>query len=821
MSPRWIKLWRDAVAERGRFALMLLAVVVALAALGAVLGAYAVLTREMASNYRSTLPAHATLEMRGDVTAEVLAAARRHPAVAEAEARDVIPARARVGDAWLRVLLFAVDDFSSLRLSRFLPWQGNSIVPPTGSVLLEHTATGVLAAQPGSSLVLKLPQSREQAVIVSGLVHDPGLAPAWQELTGYVYLDRATLRQLGADGALHELRVRFRNTPETTPAVQAAAESLAQALQREGHAVHALRVPPPRQHPHQRQMTTVLVLLLVFAALTLVLAGVLVANTLAALLARQVREIGVMKTLGASTPQLVSVYLVLVALIGLAAFVLALPLGLVGTRVFSGAVALLLNLSLAQPNPPLWVFGVQLAAALVVPIMVAAVPIWAACRVTVREAVDRHGAGGERLRLRLHQRASRWPTAVRNLLRRPTRLALTLGLLAAAGAMFMTALNVSSSWQKTIDKVYQTRHYDVEVRFDASDCPQATALRKPPPEGVKETGGGPALPCEPLARREQLQQLPGVRQAEAWGYSPAAFSRPGQIDVSRAYPDRGHGSFAVMAPPPGTRLIDFPLREGRWLLPDDRDAVVLNHGAAAQQPQLKIGDPVLLSINGSVSRWRLMGVVEEIGAAGVAYVSQQAFAQATGSQGRARMLRLVTDAATADERALRMRQIEAALTQAGASVESVQPLSELRTAMGDHIGILIQALVALASVMAAVGGLGLASTLSISVLERTRELAVMKTLGATRSRLMRMVLLEAQVIALLSVVAAFVLALPLTWMLDVIVGGLGFVAPLPFSVSPLALLVWLALVITVSAGAAWLPARRAAELPIAQALVQV
>lgn len=797
MSPRWIKLWRDAVAERGRFALMLLAVVVALAALGAVLGAYAVLTREMASNYLGTLPAHTTLEMRGDVTAEVLAAARRHPMVAEAEARDVIPARARVGDAWQRVLLFAVDDFSTLRISRFMPWLGSSIVPPAGSVLLEHTATGVLAAQAGSSLVIQLRGSSPAAapaVRVGGLVHDPGLAPAWQELTGYVYLDRATLRQLGGDGVLHELRVRFRDTPETTPAVQAAAESLAQALQREGHAVLELRVPPPRQHPHRRQMTTVLVLLLAFAAMTLVLAGVLVANTLAALLARQVREIGVMKTLGATTAQLVAVYLMLVALIGLVAFALALPLGLAGTRVFSAAVAQLLNLSLEQPGPPLWVPGVQLAAALWVPIMVAAVPIWSACRVTVREAVDRHGAGSERLRWRLQQRASRWPTALRTLLRRPTRLALTLGLLAAGGAMFMTALNVSSSWQKTVDKVYQTRHYDVEVRFVAA---------------------------EPWARREQLLQVPGVRQAEAWGYSPAAFARPGQIDVSRAYPDRGHGTFAVMAPPPHTRLIDFPLREGRWLLPDDHDAVVLSHGAASQQPQLKIGDPVLLSIEGRVSHWRLVGIVEEIGAAGVAYVSPQAFARATGSPGRARMLRLVTDAATASERALRMRQIEAALTRAGADVESVLPLSELRTAMGDHIGILIQSLVALASVMAAVGGLGLASTLSISVLERTRELAVMKTLGATRSRLMRMVLLEAQLIALLSVVAAFVLSLPLTWMLDVVVGGLGFIAPLPFSILPLALPLWLALVVAVSAGAAWLPARRAAELPIAIALAAV
>jgi putative ABC transport system permease protein len=789
MKTRWIKLWRDVQAERGRFGLMLVAVVVALAALGAVLGAYAVLTREMAANYLGTAPAHATLELRGDVTAEVLAAARKHPTVAVAEARDVIAARARVGDTWQPVLLFAVDEFPVSGLSRFFARQGSS-TPPNGSVLLEHTATGVLAAGMGDHLTLKTPSGQPQTVTVGGLVHDPGLAPAWQERTGYVYLDRATLRQLGEDGALHELRVRFRDTPETMVAVQAAAESLAAALQAQGYPVLELRVPPPGQHPHQRQMTTVLFLLLAFSVMTLVLAAVLVANTLVALLARQVREIGVMKTLGATTPQLVRVYLVLVALLGLLACVVALPLGLGGTRLFSVAVADLLNLALTQVYPPSWVFAVQLAAALTVPLLVAAVPIWSACRVTVRDAVDRHGSGGERLR----QRISRWPAVLRNVLRKPARLGLTLGLLAVGGAMFMTALNVSDSWRQTIDKVYQTRHYDVEIRFYAD---------------------------EPLVWRERVSQWAGVRAAEAWGYSPAAFARPGQIDVSRAYPDRGHGAFTVMAPPPDTRMIDFPVLAGRWLQAGDRDAVVLNHAAMAQRPQLKIGDPVLLSMEGRTSSWRLVGVVEEIGAAGVAYVNDQAFAQANASAGRARMIRVATDATGAAERAQRIAQIEAHLAEAGAGVDRVQPLSELRTAMGDHIVILIRALLALAFVMAAVGGLGLASTLGISVLERTRELAVMKTLGATQPRLVGMVLGEAQTVALLSVLLALALSLPLTWVLDAMIGRLGFVAPLPFAVSPPALLAWLVLVLLVSLAAAWLPARRAAQLPIALALAQV
>lgn len=185
------------------------------------------------------------------------------------------------------------------------------------------------------------------------------------------------------------------------------------------------------------------------------------------------------------------------------------------------------------------------------------------------------------------------------------------------------------------------------------------------------------------------------------------------------------------------------------------------------------------------------------------------------------MLRVVTDAGTMGERLQRIQQIEAALMYSGASVETVQALSELRNAMGDHIVILIRALMALAMVMAAVGGFGLTSTLGISIVERTRELAVMKTLGATRNRLMRLILGEAQIVAVLSVLAAFVLSLPLTWLLDVLIGQLGFVAALPYVVSPMALLMWLALVLALSAMAAWVPARRAAELPIALALAQV
>ncbi|HEV8311900.1 MAG TPA: ABC transporter permease [Burkholderiaceae bacterium] len=788
-APRWRKLWRDALAERGRFVLMLLAVAVSLSAVGAVLGAYAVLTREIAVNYLGTQPAHATLEVRGDVDDAVVARARRDPSVAEAEARDVILARARVGDDWRPLLLFVVDDFARLRLNRFSPEQGE-FPPRAGSVLLERTATGMLGASTGGQVQLKTPNGALTAMPVSGLVHDPGLAPAWQERSGYAYVARQTLRQLGEDGTLHELRVRFRGVQESMPAAQAAAEALAQSLRRQGVDVSEVRVPPPSRHPHQRQMTTILFLLLAFSAMALALSGVLVANTLAALLARQVREIGVMKTLGARTGQLAVMYLLLVAAIGLVSLAVAMPLGAGGARGFSSAVATLLNFTLSDAQPPACVWGLQALAGLCVPAAVAAVPVWRACRITVRDAIDRHGVSADRLR----PRSTRWPMALRNVARRPSRLALTLALLAAGGAMFMTALNVSQSWERTIAKVYETRHYDVELRLNAAQS---------------------------LSLRDQLASLPGVRRVEAWGYSEAAFARADRIDVSHAYPDRGHGSFAVMAPPPDTRMISFPLRAGRWLHAGDHDAVVLNHAAIAQQPSLKVGDEVLLSLQGRATRWTLVGIVEEIGAAGVAYVSDEAFARLTDSEGHARLLRVATDASDDQQRMQMIRRLETRLAQAGGHVETAMPLAELRTAMGDHVVILIRALVALAAVMATVGGLGLASSLSISVLERTRELAVMKTLGATPRRLVAMVLSEAQWVGALSSIAAFMLALPLTALLDALVGSLGFVAPLPFVVAWEAVVGWSVLVALVSCAAALPTALRAVRGTVADALVQV
>lgn len=795
MKPRWRKLVRDAWAERGRALLMTVAISVSVMGIGVVLGAYAVLTHEMPRNYFGTQPASAALEITGGVDEALLREVRAYKGIAQAEAGEIVLARAKVGADWRPLLLFVIDDFNTMRINTFKRESG-AWPPPTGTMLIERTAEKMLEAGEGGRVLVKSPHGSPQQVRITGVVHDPGLAPAWQEREGYGYITRATLRQLGEPNTLDELRVTFAKGALDIESVEQQTSMLAEWLAQRGHKVEQARVPPPGRHPHQTQMMGVLFLMLTFSGLALVLSGILVATSMAALLARQVREIGVMKAFGARTAQIAGLYAVLVALIGVAAVLLALPVGVLGAGAFARMSALMLNLEVSTRGIPWWVFFVQVSAGILVPLLVSAIPIVRGSRITVRDAIDQHGVGAvsqsksARTGLTISNRSL--TLLLRNVFRRRTRLLLTLGLLAAGGAMFMTALNIAGGWERIVARVHENRHYDVEVRLNA-----------------------------PADVEGLVRDVSGISKVEAWGYSTTAFWQTDRVDIVRTYPDGSHGSLSIMGVPATTRLIDFPLLSGRWLRSDDTDAVVLNHMALSQSPSTKVGDRITLSLDGRPTRWRVVGVVEEVGSPGVAYVTRDAFAQAAHAEQRTRMMRIATTTSSSSAREQVIRAIEQQLERANVSVEVVMPLAVLRTAMGDHVVVLIRMLLAMAALMVIVGTLGLASTMGTNVVERTREIGVMKTIGATPARIALLIVGEAAVISALSWLAAATLAIPLTAVVGKTVGMLAFRVRLPLVMDWRAVASWLVLVLVVSALATWLPARRASKLTVWEALGRV
>jgi putative ABC transport system permease protein len=801
--PRWKKLVRDLVLARGRMVMLVVAIAASIFGVGLMLSTYTIATREMTANYLGTHPASAFIEL-DNIDNALVAAVRQRPNIADAEATSWITARVEVApDQWMPALLFVIPDFAASRISTVSP-QAGAFPPPDNSILVEREVLPMLKLSVGDVLTLQTPNGSKQSVTISGTVHDPSLAPAWQEQTVYSYITPATLAKLGEAETLHILKITVRDQPSNITAIETIVGELSGWLNSQGLVVEEIRIPPPLQHPHQGQMNAVMTVLLSFSVLALVLSAVLTATMIGGLLAQQTRQIGIMKAIGARSSQIAGMYLLLVMGLGLIAVIIGTPLGILAGRGFAAAVAQLLNLNLTSLDVPIWVYLILLLTGLLLPLLIAIVPIRRTTRITVRETLADYGAspnafGARRLESWLSklQGVSNVPLlAFRNLFRRRSRLILSLGLLGAAGAMFMTGLNVSSGWETYIRIAAADRHYDLEVRFNNP---------------------------ESQARIEELlSNVAGVEKVENWSFLPAAVARPTGLDIVRTYPDGGHGSFTLRAVPPESRFINTTMLNGHWLQQGDSNGVVLNQSALALLPNAAVGSEVNLMIEGHPVTLQVVGVIRQILTPATAYVVPQAFAAAAGqSETMTNAVRVAIRSRDLDAVSSVTQAIEQVLANGHISVSVAVSETLLDNAVSGHVYIFIVALILIAVVMAVVGLLGLTSNMSISVIERTREFGIMRAIGAQSRTILQNVISEGVFTGLLSWIIAFPLSILLSLGLGSYLGAMAFRSPLPLVVSPVGLGIWIVVLLIGSIAASAFPAQQAAKLTVRETLAYV
>jgi len=142
----------------------------------------------------------------------------------------------------------------------------------------------------------------------------------------------------------------------------------------------------------------------------------------------------------------------------------------------------------------------------------------------------------------------------------------------------------------------------------------------------------------------------------------------------------------------------------------------------------------------------------------------------------------------------------------------------LRTTATQALNTLVIFLLIMAILIAFVGSIGLTGTMSINVLERTREIGVMRTIGAVDRVIMQSVIIEGLVIGLITWLLAIVLSFPISSLLLTIIGEAMMGSALTLSFTPLGILFWLAVVIVLSVFASIPPARNAARLTINEVL---
>jgi putative ABC transport system permease protein len=776
--------------------MMVIAIAAGVLALTSIATAYSILTREMAGNYLSTNPPAALLEV-DDLDQSVLARVRAQPGITGAESAGKLTGRIEVRpDEWLPLLLFVVPDFRAARIGtvRLVAGRWPTV---SGSIVLERTAVSLAKSAVDREITIQTPRGGQRSLTVTGVVHDPALAPAWQEQTVYGYVTPQTLRFLGEDPSLRILKMTVRDPANDRRGLEHTVIGVAEELQRSGHSVGEIRIPP-YQHPHQAMMTSVLRMLLAFGVLTLLLSAVLTASLTSSLLAPQVRQIGMMKAIGARSVQIMQIYVGLIAAIGLLGVGLGLPLGIAAGRALAGSTARMLNLELTRRSAPLWLYADLIFIGVGLPLGAALLPIGAAAGRTVRETLSDFGA---RLSVRPGRLVRWFPVsgrhpafmlAIRNVARRKSRLVVTLGLLATAGAMFMTSLDVKAAWQRTLAAASVERHFDAEILF-TQPRPEVDVLRA-------------------------VSAVPGVRTAEPWTVEAASLARGDGLHIVSTYPDGGHGSLRLQAVPREGAFLTPNMLLGHWLSAGDDEGVVLNTQALSMFPELKIGTPIHLVVRGRVADLRVIGVAEEHLTQATVYTSPDQFGLLMGEPGLTGGVRLALQSLDETSAAEIIARVERTLNASGLTVAQSLSKAQLGRALGGHLFILIFLLAAISALMGLVGILGLGSAATIGVLERAREFAVMRAIGARAGMIQRTVVGEALLVAMVSVGIALALSAPLTIVVNSMIGTTSLGPDLGTVVSPEALALWLLIVLLAATVASACPAWKASQLTVREML---
>jgi len=559
-----------------------------------------------------------------------------------------------------------------------------------------------------------------------------------------------------------------------------------------GNTVIWTTIQDPGQHWFQPYLTPIISFMDGLGMLALLLSGFLVINTISALLAQQIRQIGMMKAIGGRVRQISGIFTGMVTIFGLLALAIAVPLGTLGTRVCLQIISGYINF-----DPPAYQLSpqtvlVQAALSVLVPLFTAIFPINSGTRIPVLKALNYYGVSapaGGRMRDaddRL-ERFSFLPhplmLSLRNTFRRKSRLILTLITLTIGSAIFIAVQNVQASLLNTLDQTLQYYNFDVVVFFSR-------------PFRVEQLAAA-------------AKEIPSVKAAETWGSS----------DAHRVRSDESESDSIMFAGPPvNTEMIRPILVEGRWLVPEDQNAVVINTDLLRMEPDLGVGSNLTLRVNGKDSQWTVVGIVKSVLLGPWAYANQPYYTYKLGQYGLSSAIYLTTWQHGEADLSLAVQQIEEHLRLEKLHFNAISTVDMLKQAAILQFQVLTGFLMSMALLIALVGGLGLTGTMSLNVIERSREIGILRVIGARNHAIHSMVISEGIFIGILSWLAGCLLSIPLGKLLGNLIGEGFLQASLNDAFSPSGALIWLAIILVFSALASLAPAHQATRFPIREVL---
>jgi putative ABC transport system permease protein len=786
MKMKFKKTLNDLMVSPKRTFLVVFALVLGIWGVGTVFVSNFILTNDLNANFQSTSPAHVIMHSENfdqlnlqDFTKE--------PEVETAEFRDFSLHRIEVyPNVWIPLWVFGVENFEDFKMARIFPETGSS-VPDAGSILVERDSRNVSNINIGSSPRVRI-GGKILNVKVSGICFDPAQAPATQDAFIYAYTDKKSYAEMTGQPVNQRLIVRLKNVFSEKD-VKRVSDSLAARLNAKGITVSSIDVPRFNQHPHQWQLNTLLFLIGTIGFLAFIMGAVLVSQLMRSVMASQVRQIGILKAIGATRYQVYQIYIAMLLILGLSAGIIGVPLSVLSGKAFSYFVAGKLNFNILTTTIPVFVYAVLMAASLLLPVLLSVSILIKGTGISVKESLSDYGitqnvSPREYKFLRKLSLSNNVVLAIRNSLRNSRRLAVTIMAMALGVAIFSTGFNVRQSLWNLLSGLKNEMRYDVQV-----------ALNNPiPPEKALES----------------FKSLDNVKLVETW------LGGRGEIQSKVISTDRGAG---IIALPRNTELLKLRIKDGRWLMPSGDLEVVLNQQAVELYDNPVIGSWIKVTVGGKSVDAKIVGVTEQFERSKI-YVDMEQFDAVYNPQHLVNTLIFVAKQNDYNQVIELKKEIEKTIAQTDLHVLYVMSQAERVKIIYDHLNIILSTLVLLSFLVLVVSAIGMASATGINIMERTREIGVMRAIGATPKKIYSLFVTEGTIVSLLSILLGLLIAWPLTQLAAIFFGNLmlGKEAKLEYALSPSGFLITFAVTLIFGWLASRIPAKSAVEIPTREAL---
>jgi putative ABC transport system permease protein len=673
------------------------------------------------------------------VTDEQLADLAALPNIEAVEPRRRVDVRILVGERRAPARIIAVKDFARQRVD--IVRVDSGAPPALGEVLTEvqNANVGVYDGAAGDTVTVLSPGGRTPGggAIASARLRVTGEG---RSINGgeqvqdddvvVLYATAATVSRLTGEPVWD--RLAFRLDDPTPAAAAATAESVRSALDAVPGFTglsHLPGVRAPGDWPGKEDTEQFAELLGVITLLALLSAVVLISNTMTTLVAEQTGEIGVMRAVGARRRQVALVYLRTALLLGLLGALAGCALGILlanGLAGYFGSVFWAVDVGFGVDGTVLFL---SLLLGVLVPPAAALPSIRRAVRTDLRAALESKGSavGTQDAGDRLLRGATFLPRTaqigLRSVGQRKRRSLATIVIVALAVANLLAVLGIAASVTQATRSGWGDHLEDVQL-----------------------STGGPALFDERAARA--IRSTPGVAEAEP---------------VLKSTVDLG-GEEAFVWGVEQVPLLRYRLSEGRWFSAAEEAArapVVVIERNIAEIVGVDVGDRISLSTAAGQVPLRVVGKAKNQQEDGTAlYVPlttvRSVLDQPAGAS--AYWVRLTSqDEAFVDRSTTVLEDRLAALGhEVGTEITYVAEREEVAANRS-----LTTTIAVLGLVIVAMSMVGLANAITMSVLERTREIGVLRCIGARARDVRRIFASEGIALAL----AGWLLGIPLGYVL--------------------------------------------------------